>query len=149
MNGSMTRLVKEHETCSSLQELWAFSRKHFYPCQKSFEIQAFLAWAATWQPRVIVEIGVAMGGTTYLLANGIPSAQQVIGVDFFPRHRRALSRLSRHPGRVSDPAYSARAEWPAAVEVRGGLMSESRREFISATLFVGQQVAGFMTIASN
>lgn len=100
MNGSMDRMIQEHRNCTTIEEHLKFSRNHFYPCQKASEIIAFLEWAAEKEPKTVVEIGVAMGGTTYLLANAIPSVWKVIGVDFFPRNRRALKSVIREGVRM-------------------------------------------------
>jgi cephalosporin hydroxylase len=88
LSGNWQEILREQSSCSSLQEHWAFACKHFAPCQKVGEILPFLEWASSWSPRTVVEIGVARGGTNYLLTHGIKGIQRVVGVDYFPRNQR-------------------------------------------------------------
>lgn len=93
LNGSMRRQIAAYQACESPEAHWAFAKKYYRPCQKPSEILGFLEWANTWQPRVIAEIGVANGGTTYLMANLITSVKRFVGIDYFPRNRKALHQL--------------------------------------------------------
>lgn len=72
---------------------FAFATEVFGPCQRREEFLAFLADAAARRPRVVVEIGMARCGTTYLLANALPGVEHVVGLDFFPRN---VARLRRY-----------------------------------------------------
>jgi cephalosporin hydroxylase len=107
VGGSLSRMVTESRQCRSNKERFAFAVRHFAPCQKAEEILGFLDWANEWKPQRIVEIGVARGGTNYLLTHGIESVELVIGVDFFPRNQRLLRSLA--PGSVRLESVSGRS----------------------------------------
>ena len=98
INGELARMQAEYGACSTVSQHWDFALKQFAPCQKPSEILGFLEWAATEKPVTIVEVGVARGGTNYLLRNCIPSVEHVIGVDYFPRNTRLHRKL--HPASV-------------------------------------------------
>lgn len=96
-NGRWRAALAASRACASVDDAWCFAEQHFQPCQKPSEILDFLRWARGEKPRVVVEIGVARGGTSYLLMKGLPSLEHYLGVDFFPRHTRLLRELAR-PG---------------------------------------------------
>jgi predicted O-methyltransferase YrrM len=92
-DGTRTRQLASGMACTSDEARLEFASRWFQPCQKTGEILSFLAWLREWQPRTVVEIGVARGGTTYLLTTCVPSLRRMIGVDFFPRNQALLQRL--------------------------------------------------------
>lgn len=63
--------------------------------QLSSEIVAFLDFARSKEPRRVVEIGTAMGGTNFLLSQAIPDVTLMIGVDLFVANRAILRSFSR------------------------------------------------------
>ncbi|CAA6693607.1 MULTISPECIES: CmcI family methyltransferase [unclassified Lentimonas] len=97
-NGELARMQTEYGACTTVAQHWDFALKHFAPCQKPSEILGFLEWAKVEEPVTIVEIGVARGGTNYLLRNCIPSVEHMIGIDYFPRNTRLHRKL--HPDSV-------------------------------------------------
>lgn len=46
----------------------------------------FLGHLASIRPKVIVEVGVARSGTSYLLCNSSPNVEVFVGIDFFVRN---------------------------------------------------------------
>jgi predicted O-methyltransferase YrrM len=83
-------LVKEYNNCSSAEAHFDFANKVFYACQKKSEMCGFLGHLATIRPKVIVEVGVARSGTSYLLCNSSPSVEVFVGIDFFVRNTTRL-----------------------------------------------------------
>ena len=96
-SGALARLHAEQADCHDAQDYLAFAKKHFPPCQIDSEILSFLEWLNTWSPEVIVEIGVARGGNTYLLTHCASSVRKIVGVDLFARNQRALKALAKPP----------------------------------------------------
>lgn len=93
-NGSEAQLKQRYSACQTDAAHWDFAVEHFAPCQKKAEIFGFLDWAQSWSPQTILEIGVARGGTNYLLRNCIPSVTQLVGVDFYPRNKSLHRKLT-------------------------------------------------------
>jgi cephalosporin hydroxylase len=87
---SALRSVKEH---------YDFSNRVFGPHQIQSEIVGLLEWAAETRPHLVCEIGTAMGGTTFLLGQSLPTVTKLIGVDLYVRRKERLRFLS-HPGRT-------------------------------------------------
>jgi predicted O-methyltransferase YrrM len=84
------QLVAEYKECSSPEAHFDFANQVFYACQKKTEMCGFLAHLASVCPKVIVEVGVARSGTSYLLCNCAPSVEVFVGVDFFVRNTTRL-----------------------------------------------------------
>jgi predicted O-methyltransferase YrrM len=100
LSGRWSEALAQSRACSTIQDHWRFAEAQFQPCQKPWEIQEFLAWARTGKPRVVVEIGVARGGTSYLLMQCLPDMERYIGVDFFPRNVGQLRAFARPQLRI-------------------------------------------------
>lgn len=82
--------------CRSPAALLAFSEGLGHGAQQiEEEILPFLEWAGGFCPERICEIGTAAGSTNFLLAHGLPSVKQVIGVDLFVRNGIQLRCLAR------------------------------------------------------
>jgi len=99
----------------SVQDHFAFSSRFFGAHQLQAEICALLDWAAEIAPRTVCEIGTAMGGTTYLLGQALPSVTRLLGVDLFVRRKQRLrffarpdQRLTFFDGSSYDPMTVAR-----------------------------------------
>lgn len=82
----------------TVSEHFAFSSRFFGAHQIESEIVSLLEWAARAEPRTVCEIGTAMGGTTFLLGQALPTVKHLIGLDLFVRRRQRLQYFS-HPGR--------------------------------------------------
>jgi cephalosporin hydroxylase len=92
---------EEYRALRSRREHYEFSNRYFGPHQIEAEILALLDWASEIAPRSICEIGTAMGGTTYLLGQSLPSVQDLIGVDLHVRRQHRLRFFSRSDQRLT------------------------------------------------
>src|SRR4051794_31734110 len=63
------------KSISSRAEHLRFANDHFGSHQIEAEILGLLDWIAGRKPRVVCEIGTAMGGTSYLLSQSLPTVQ--------------------------------------------------------------------------
>lgn len=108
LDGTRKRQIKEAGLCVTDTERLAFANRWLQPCQKEAEILGFLAWLKDIKPRTIVEIGVARGGTSYLMMNRVPGVRQYIGVAFFPLNRRLLRQLAPDSLRLDYACGSSR-----------------------------------------
>lgn len=88
---------KAFEELRSVKDHFDFSKRFFGAHQIEVEITGLLEFVSARAPRLVCEIGTAMGGTTYLLGQSLPSVERLIGVDIFVRRRRRLEFFSR-PG---------------------------------------------------
>lgn len=66
---------------SNVDELFEIAQLIFGAHQKKSEICKFLQFMKERSPVLICEIGVAAGGTHFLLREGIPSVSKIIGVE--------------------------------------------------------------------
>jgi hypothetical protein len=80
------QLVAEYKECSSAEAHFDFANKVFYACQKKTEMCGFVGHLASVRPKVIVEVGVARSGTSYLLCNSSPDVEVFVEIDFFVRN---------------------------------------------------------------
>jgi predicted O-methyltransferase YrrM len=80
---------------------FGLSSRFFGAHQIQAEIVGLLKWAAETCPRIVCEIGTAMGGTTYLLGQSLETVDHLIGIDLFVRHRKRLRYFSRPGQRLS------------------------------------------------
>ena len=85
----------------SIQDHFAFSSRFFGAHQLEAEICALLAWVGEIAPRTVCEIGTAMGGTTYLLGQSLPSVTHLIGIDLFVRRKQRLRFFARPNQRLT------------------------------------------------
>jgi predicted O-methyltransferase YrrM len=94
--------LSEVAACHDLPAYLALARRQFSdgreqagPTQLDAEILGFLAYARAFEPRRAVEIGTQSSGTTFLLANALPTMRQVVGVDLLVGNRARLRGLTR------------------------------------------------------
>jgi predicted O-methyltransferase YrrM len=86
---------------SSIKDHFDFSAKFFGVHQIESEIRGLLDWVKPMAPRRVCEIGMAMGGTTFLLGQSLPSVEHLVGVDIVVRHKRRLRYFSRPQQRLA------------------------------------------------
>jgi predicted O-methyltransferase YrrM len=89
--------LEQYRGLRSRRDHFEFSNRLFGPHQIESEILALLDWVAESSPRSVCEIGTAMGGTTYLLGQSLPSVERLVGVDLHVRRQHRLRFFSR-PG---------------------------------------------------
>jgi cephalosporin hydroxylase len=92
---------KTFDGLRSIGDHFTFSRRFFGAHQIEAEITGLLEWASARSPRRVCEIGTAMGGTTYLLGQSLPSVERLLGVDVFVRRRQRLQFFSRPHQRLT------------------------------------------------
>jgi Methyltransferase domain len=85
-----SRWRRMNADCNSASDHFSFAQEVFHSCQKRSEIVAFMEYVASAKPEVIVEIGVARSGTSYLLCNSSPCVRLFIGIDYFVRNGARL-----------------------------------------------------------
>lgn len=92
-------LKAELGRCKTIGDLYDFSnsRKVFAPHQIKSEIVSFLEFARTHEPKLVLEIGTADGGTHFLLGHGLPTVTSTIAVDLFVWNASILRSLNREP----------------------------------------------------
>lgn len=100
VTGRWSAALAASRACRTNEDHWHFARQNLHPCQKPSEILDFIAWARTRPTPVVVEIGVASGGTSYLLMQCLLSVEHYIGIDFFPRNTAMLRSLGRNDLRI-------------------------------------------------
>jgi len=83
------------EGARGFKDHFDFSSRFFGPHQLETEIGGLLAWVESLAPKMVCEIGTAMGGTTYLLGQSLPTVTHVIGIDLFVRRKRRLRHFMR------------------------------------------------------
>ena len=93
--------VRRHEVdrvlaaCRTPRDYFDFAARFCPAHQIPFEILAFLELAASIEPRTVVEIGTAEGGTNFLLGAALPTVTLKIAVDLFVRNTRLLQAFGR------------------------------------------------------
>lgn len=92
-----TELESLMRACRGAADWHAVAQQFLAPQQIPEEIIGFLEHAAAAEPRTVLEIGTATGGTHFLLGAALPSVSLEIGVDLFVRNTRLLETFSR-PG---------------------------------------------------
>lgn len=92
-----TKLLTISRQCRSDAEFYDFATIVFPPHQIRSEILRFLELARAFQPRTVLEIGTATGGTHYLLGTALPSVTLTLGLDLFVQRSRLLEAFGR-PG---------------------------------------------------
>lgn len=90
-------LDRQFAACRTPGDFYDFAAQFFPPHQIRHEILSFIDLARSIEPRAVMEIGTAEGGTNFLLGAALPSATLKIGVDLFVRNTRLLKAYSR-PG---------------------------------------------------
>ena len=79
---------------TTIDDWLSFIRPLLPPTQINSEISGLISLATERKVRRVLEIGTAQGGTTFLLARGIPTTDWILTVDLLPRHKHVLSFLS-------------------------------------------------------
>ena len=97
--------------CRDARDLLAMSASLGHGAQQlEQEILPFLEWVERLAPLRICEIGTAAGSTNFLLAHGLASVKEIIGVDLFVKNRIQLRALAS-PGQsihlVDGSSYDA------------------------------------------
>ena len=95
LNRKINDIRLSFQGCSTVEEYLNFARRIFAPHQCDYEIINFLKFVATNQPKYVCEIGVADGGTNFLLSQSLSSVTLMIGVDLFVRNRMLLRYFSK------------------------------------------------------
>jgi cephalosporin hydroxylase len=93
--------LADFQKLRSTKEYFDFSAGFFGVHQIETEIRSLLDWVAPMAPRRVCEIGMAMGGTTFLLGQALPSVEHLVGVDLLVRHKQRLRYFSRPRQRLT------------------------------------------------
>jgi predicted O-methyltransferase YrrM len=96
-----TQLENDYRNLATIDDYFEFANRIFGPHQLRPEITGFLAMARQEQPRAVCEIGMANGGTTFLLGQALPSTEIMIGMDLFVRRRPRLLHFARPGQRIA------------------------------------------------
>lgn len=114
------RALGEFQALETLEQHFAFANRYFGAHQRKQEILPLLAWLSEMKPRRVCEIGMAQGGTTYLLGQALRSVEHLIGIDVLVRRRRRLRFFSR-PGQRIDLVQGSSYARETTERVRGCL----------------------------
>jgi cephalosporin hydroxylase len=89
--------VEALRRCADRDDLLRFAAGHIPggSVQHPEEIGGFLDFIGDRHPRVVAEIGVQFGGTSFLLGRDLPSVELVIGVDLLDLNRLRLRAFRR------------------------------------------------------
>lgn len=102
-------------TCNDTDSCIAFAQTHnLGPTQIATEIDAFLKLVESRQVRIVLEIGTARGGTTFLFGHLLRQLELLATVDLVPRHPRLLRDL--FSPRLEFHAISGSSYAPSTVE---------------------------------
>lgn len=88
------KLKKRLRKCIYINDYWQFSKDVFETTQIENEICKFIKYSVNLSPKVICEIGVERGGTSFLFSNCFPSAEKIIGIDLVQKNGPLLKFLS-------------------------------------------------------
>lgn len=94
-------LLAAYESARANDKLYEFAVAQFGPHQIKGEILSFLDFAKARKPRRICEIGVADGGTNFLLTHVPGVGGDVIGIDLLLKNKRKLRLFQDHEGQVT------------------------------------------------
>jgi hypothetical protein len=83
--------------CRSPHDVLPIAAGAFSVNQSCFEILGFLDRLKAEEPRLVCEIGVAGGGTNFMLTHALPTVELMIGLDLFVKGRPRLRYFAR-PG---------------------------------------------------
>jgi predicted O-methyltransferase YrrM len=83
-------LLAAYQTAKANDELYEFAVAHFGPHQIKGEILAFLDFARNRKPQRVCEIGVANGGTNFLLTHALGADAEMIGIDLLLKNKGKL-----------------------------------------------------------
>ena len=82
---------------SSPRDVPSIAATAFFANQKWSEVLGLIDRLKAEEPRVVCEIGVAGGGTNFLLTHALPKVELMLGVDLFVKGRMRLRYFAR-PG---------------------------------------------------
>jgi len=80
--------------CRSPEDYFDFSDRYLKSMQIREEILAFIEFARSTQLDTICEIGIAHGGTHFLLGRLLPSVSLSIGIDLYVKQKSLLRQLA-------------------------------------------------------
>ncbi len=75
------RVARKYAAVSNFDQLFQFACDVLGPHQKRKEIERFLDFAASRNPKIALEIGMAQAGTTFLLKERISTLDLLMGAD--------------------------------------------------------------------
>jgi cephalosporin hydroxylase len=96
----VSALANEYSKCTNIDDFYALSSKFLDPGQISSEIKSFLAFANEKNPQTVCEIGIAFGGTNFLLREAISSVREIIGMDHCVRNSKLITHFKRPSTKV-------------------------------------------------
>ena len=88
------KLKKRLCGCTDINDYWHFSKDVFETTQIENEICKFIKYSAKFSPKIICEIGVERGGTSFLFSTCLPTTKKVIGIDLVQKNAPLLKFLS-------------------------------------------------------
>lgn len=91
-------------------DVYSIATSAFGTNQSRFEILGLIDRLKRESPRVICEIGVAEGGTNFVLTHALPDVELVLGIDLFVQGRSRLRYFARPDQRLhyfNGPSQSA------------------------------------------
>lgn len=77
------KLNEQYLSCANFERLFQFACDVLGPHQKRSEIERFLQFAATRNPKIALEIGMAQGGTSFLLKESINTLTLLVCIDIY------------------------------------------------------------------
>ncbi|MDG0964309.1 MAG: class I SAM-dependent methyltransferase [Opitutales bacterium] len=89
------KLKKRLIAYTQINDLWTFSKNVFETTQVEDEICEFIKYSINFSPKIICEIGVERGGTSFLFSTCLPTIEKVIGIDLVLKNVPLLKFLSR------------------------------------------------------
>lgn len=102
-------LLEANRDCRDAADIARFAEATFGTGQVHDEILAFIELAAARSPRAVCEIGIADGGTTFLLGRSLPDCRLLIGVDLYVKNRSLLRLLKPEGQRFVPISGSSRS----------------------------------------
>lgn len=76
-------LNEQYLSCTNFERLFQFACDVLGPHQKRSEIERFLQFAISKNPKTALEIGMAQAGTSFLLKESISSLTLLMGIDIY------------------------------------------------------------------
>jgi len=88
-------LHQAKKQCESPSDLFDFASRIFPAHQQPKEILDFISLASALNPKVVLEIGTAEGGTQFLLGEALSSVTFSVALDLYVRNRKLLAEFTR------------------------------------------------------
>ena len=88
-------LHQAKKQCESPSDLFDFASRIFPAHQQHKEILDFIGLASALNPKVVLEIGTAEGGTQFLLGEALSSVALSVALDSYVRNRTLLAEFTR------------------------------------------------------